>query len=83
MSSDERRWINALCKLAAEHPDECVILEQPETNGGFIYGKFPQKWVKVRPPRQIVMDEERRANLVENLRVWRDSQRKEKDGDGV
>lgn len=83
MSSDERRWINQLRKLAAEHPDDCIILEQPETNGGFICGKFPQKWVKVRPPRQIVMDEEKRANLVENLRVWRDSQRKEKDGDGV
>jgi len=63
MSSDERRWINRLNKLAETHPDECIILEKPETNNGFIYAKFPIKWARVSPPRQVVMTDEKRANL--------------------
>ena len=83
MSSDERRWVNHLRKLAEQHPDECVILKQPEENQGFIYAKFPQKWARVKPPQQRVMSDEKRANLIENLRRYRESQIKEKDGDGT
>ena len=61
MSTDERRWINKLRKLAHERPDECIILKQPEENDGFIYAKFPQKWVRVNPPKVVNMTEEERA----------------------
>ena len=53
MSSDERRWINKIEKLANERPDQCVVMKHPEENGGFIYAKFPQKWVKVNPPKAV------------------------------
>ena len=61
MSTDERRWINKLRKLAKERPDECVILKQPEDNGGFIYAKFPQKWVRVNPPKVVNLTDEQKA----------------------
>ena len=61
MSTDERRWINKLRKLAHERPDECIIIKQPEENDGFIYAKFPQKWVRVNPPKVVNMTDEERA----------------------
>ena len=61
MSTDERRWINKLRKLAHERPNECIILKQPEENDGFIYAKFPQKWVRVNPPKVVNMTDEERA----------------------
>lgn len=68
-SSDEKHWIAVIRKLAKEHPDEVTIMEQPETNDGCIYAKFPQKYIHLyapRPARQMT-DEERAAH-VETLR---------------
>lgn len=71
MSTDERKWINLLRKFAAQKPDECIIMNQPEDNGGFIYAKFPQKWVRVRPTREVVMTDEKREILRKNLQEIR------------
>lgn len=68
-SSDEKHWIAVIRKLAKQHPDEVTILEQPETNDGCIYAKFPQKYIHLyapRPARQMT-DEERAAHA-ETLR---------------
>lgn len=67
MSTDERRWINKLRKLAHDRPDECVIVKQPEDNGGFIYAKFPQKWVRVNPPKVVNLTDEQKAARAEAL----------------
>lgn len=61
MSSDERRWINHMRKLAELRPAECIIIKQPEDNDGFIYSKFPVEWTRVAPPRQVSMTDEQRA----------------------
>lgn len=71
MSTDERKWINLLRKLAAQKPDECIVMKQPEDNGGFIYAKFPQKWVRVRPTKEVVMTDEKREILRKNLQEIR------------
>lgn len=68
ISSDERRWINHIRKLQHSYPDECIIIKQPEDNGGFIYAKFPQKWAKVRPPRSV--SEAQRAASAERLAAF-------------
>ena len=80
ITSNERKWCTAIKKLAASRPDECVILAQPETNNGFIYGKFPSKWLKIKPPREIVMSEERKAALAEKLRENIERARKQREG---
>lgn len=67
MSTDERRWINKLRKLAHDRPEECIILKQPEENGGFIYAKFPQKWVRVNPPKVVNLTDEQKAARAEAL----------------
>ena len=77
MSTDERKWINAIRKLAEQKPDDCIILKQPEQNSGFIYAKFPQKWVRVRPPKEIAMTDEKREILRKNLQELRKSRTKE------
>lgn len=79
MSSDERRWINRIRYLAKNHPDECLILKQPEDNGGFIYSKFPQKWMRVNPPKQLNLTSEQRAQRREMLEQIRRSQTNNED----
>ena len=69
VSSDERKWVNRLRKLAHEKPGECVILKQPEDNEGFIYAKVPQKWVKIAPPRTVELTDEQREALAERVKL--------------
>lgn len=76
MSSDERVWINRLLKLAEERPGEVVIIKRPEENQGVIYCKFPQKWARVRPPKEMHLTDERRADLLKNLQEIRESKTK-------
>ena len=59
-------------KLAHDEPEQCIIMKQPEDNGGFVYGKFPQQWVRVSPPRKVEMTDEQRAAVAERLRNSRD-----------
>ena len=80
MSSNERRWITQLRKLAASRPKECVILKQPEENGGFIYVKFPPKWVRVRPPRQVSISDAERAKRSFNIIKYMESKHTEEEG---
>ena len=67
MSSDEQRWKNRLIRLAREHPEDCIILKKPEENDGFIYAKFPQRWVRVKPAQTRIMTEEQRRATAERL----------------
>lgn len=60
-SSDERRWINRMYKLAEEHPNEVEILEHPEKNHGCIYVLLPSEWLWIGPrPKRNLTDEQRR-----------------------
>jgi hypothetical protein len=77
ISSDERRWHNRMNALAEQHREEVTIIKQPGENHGFIYGKFPQKWIKVSPPRQVIMTEEKREILRKNLQSIRENRRKD------
>ena len=78
ISSDERRWINHIRKLALHNPDDVIILKQPEQNEGFIYAKFPQKWVKVRAPKQVGLTEEQRIAAAERLAAVRQNRKNNK-----
>ena len=73
MSTDEKRWINSLRKLAKNRPNDCIILKQPEDNGGYIYVKFPQKWIRVKPPKEgRPMSDEHKAVVMEALSKYRE-----------
>lgn len=77
LCSGERKWINRILKLKAEHPNDVDIKEYPETNHGIILAHFPKKWLKINPPRQ--MSDEQKAVMAERLRAVRET--KEKDID--
>lgn len=72
-SSSEGRWVTHIRKLAEKYPDKCIILKQPEENGGFIYARLPTSWLKVSPPKKVVMTEEQRIAAAERLRKARES----------
>ena len=65
-SSDERRWINKMHKLKAQHPNEVTIIKEPEDNDGCIYCRLPSKWMKITPPR--VYSDEQVARMTARLR---------------
>ncbi len=72
-SSDERRWVTKIKKLKALYPDEVTIRAMPENNDGCIYAFVPAAWVKVNPPRKVVLTEEQRRQRGEQLRAYRES----------
>ena len=72
-SSDERRWITKIRKLAERYPDECQITVQPEGNDGCINAKFPASWFRVAPPRKMNMTDEQKAAMAERLRRMREN----------
>ena len=79
-SSDEKKWINKMRKLAEQYPDECQITVQPENNDGCINAKFPAKWLKVSVPRSVNMTEEQRQAAAERMRRMRDANPEEENG---
>lgn len=66
-SSDERKWISKIRKLAEKYPDEVRIIAQPETNDGCIYVQLPAKWMKVQPPIKRELTEEQKAEMRDRL----------------
>ena len=70
-SSDEKKWINRIHKLAAEYPEEVFIECEPEENNGCIYARLPAEYLKIAPKRRCEMSDEQRAVLSERLRLMR------------
>lgn len=64
-SSDERKWISKIRKLAEKYPDEVRIIALPENNDGCIYVELPTSWLKVQPPIKRELTEEERQELRE------------------
>lgn len=79
VSSDERRWHNAITKLAKDNPNECIIIKTPEENDGVIYAKFPPKWVRIRPPKQLNLTDEEKQNRAQKLRESRRNRTSDSD----
>lgn len=68
VSSDERRWINRVRKLAEEHPEQVKILREPQENDGCIYATVPVKWVRVTPPKKVALTDEQRQKLSDRFK---------------
>lgn len=62
-SSDERRFITRVRRLAEKHPDKVRIIKQPEENGGCIYCELPTEWLSIRPPKKMNYTAEQRAEM--------------------
>lgn len=73
--SSERKWINKIIKLQQEHPNDVEIKYLPENNDGTILAHVPKNWLKISPPRQVNMTEERKAQLAEHLKIVRQNKK--------
>jgi len=71
VSTDERRWINRLLKIAKEHPDEVTVTKLPEENDGCLCLKCPASYLKISPPLRREMTEEQRFALAERMKSMR------------
>lgn len=74
-SSDERRMINKILRLADSHPEEVTILKRPEENDGCIYATLPSEYLKISPPKHIHLTDEQREARSERLKLARNSTR--------
>ena len=57
-SSDERKWINRISKLAEQYPDDVIILAQPKDNDGCIYAKLRSDYMKIAPKKRVKYTDE-------------------------
>ena len=67
-SSDERKWINKIRRLAETHPDEVTIIAQPENNDGCIYARMPVNYLKIQPKKACHMTDEQKLIAAERAR---------------
>ena len=74
-SFSQKKFINKVRALAEKYPDEVKIYA--ENNDGSITGNLPLKFVKISAPRQVSMDDEKKAILVERLQHSRQTKVKE------
>ena len=75
VSTDERRMITRMLKLAEQYPEEVQILAMPETNDGCLYMKCPASWLVIRHPKKMNITDEQKAAAAERLRKAREAQR--------
>ena len=71
VSTDERRMITHLLKLAEKHPDEVKIVARPEENDGCLYLKCPASYLKINPPVRQNLSDEQRVARSERLKSMR------------
>lgn len=66
-SSDERKWITQIHKLAKSFPDEVTVLREPENNDGCIYAKLPADYLRVQHKRQVNFTDEQKQQLAQRM----------------
>ena len=64
MKSQIRRMMN----YAGARPEEVTIYRLPETNGGYLVALVPKTWFSIKPPRKLVLTEQRREFLSKRMR---------------
>lgn len=78
-STDERRMITRLLKLADQHPDEVKIIRRPENNDGCLYMVCPADWLLIRYPKQMNYTDEQLAALRERGKRMSEMQQSRKE----
>lgn len=59
------RFINKIKELKEKYPDDVDICVENED--GSIVAHIPTKWVKISPPKQVEMTDERREELRQRM----------------
>lgn len=67
ISSSELAVVTQIKRLAAEFPEDVLIMAYPEANNGCIYAKMPFSFMRISGPRKRELSEEERALRAERL----------------
>ena len=67
-SSDEKKWIKQILRIAREHPEEVTIIAHPENNDGCIYVRMPANYLRIKPKSRRRVSDEERLMLTERMR---------------
>ena len=65
VTSAERRYIQALAKLAEQHPEEVELVAQNK-DGSVMY-HIPASYVHIYAPRKVNMTDEQKAAFVKRV----------------
>ena len=49
-SSNERRWITRIHRLAKKYPEKVRIIKEPEENDGTVYVSLPVSFLRIQGP---------------------------------
>lgn len=64
------RYISRIKKLAERFPDDVEII----SDGKSLVAHIPSRWIKINPPKQLDLSDERREELAERLRNLRNTE---------
>lgn len=60
-----RKWVNKIKTYSKSHPTE---IDYVENEDGSICGHIPIKWLKISPPRQVILSEEQKKERAARMR---------------
>ena len=65
ISTGERTIKNRLAKLLEQYPDDMELVA--DNQDGSVFYHVPWKWIRIKPPKKVVLTDEQKAALVERL----------------
>lgn len=67
-----RKFINKIKKYKESHPDDIDFIENLD---GSICGHIPLKWLKISPPRKVVLSDEQKAERSARMKKLAESRK--------
>ena len=68
VTTNERKWITKLKKLAENRPSEVQVMLLPEDNYGYMLVRVPKSYMKLSPPKTRVLTDEQKEAAAERMR---------------
>lgn len=60
-----KKWVNKIKRYGESHPED---IDYVENEDGSICGHIPIKWLKISPPRQVILSEDQKAERASRMR---------------
>lgn len=83
VTTNDAVWIRKIQKLAADRPDDLVIVHSPEGNYGYMLAKIPTSWFCIRPPKKVNFSNEQKEALRERMAIARMSKTRRENDDCI
>ena len=64
VSTNEKKTINRMLRLAENNKNQCTIVRRPEENEGYLYCKVPKNWLHIYAPKNRAMTDEQKKEVI-------------------